>query len=538
MSDALDVLKWVAVFGLVCCSALFAGLTLGMLSLDKVELEVVAAGEDVELAACARRLIPLRQNGNLLLCTFLIGNTACNSLSAILMADIAGGLAGFLISTFAILLFGEIIPQAACSRYALQIGVRVVWLVIFFRAVFYPLAKPISMVLDWALGEELGTIHTRQELSKLLQIHVTRGAIDKESGAILQGALHALNVMRVSELITPVEEVYMLHISAVLDFQTIGQVFENGYSRIPVYETDRNDIVAILFAKDLILVDPDDETSLRYFISIFGRRVISFDSEVKVRVAFVKLRQGHGHLGIVKSGSVVIGVISLEDIVEEIIQEQIADETDHASTSILQDGHHKRRPTTRSKFGLLNSEIRDSVLSVAEVEALGTHLMRNIAPIREAGLDQSSIEWALQRSVVSQVEDSAVCIFEAGKSADFCVIVLTGRLELTDDNGHVTDAGSLSVVAPEALFGPYVCAFTAKIASEKARIVTVKRTTIEAAKRAVSHQTNELPATTDPNLRHAFALQLFHSRNSVARRVSEPSNSEWTKRDVDGYQSN
>ena len=320
MSDALDVLKWVAVFGLVCCSALFAGLTLGMLSLDKVELEVVAAGEDVELAACARRLIPLRQNGNLLLCTFLIGNTACNSLSAILMADIAGGLAGFLISTFAILLFGEIIPQAACSRYALQIGVRVVWLVIFFRAVFYPLAKPISMVLDWALGEELGTIHTRQELSKLLQIHVTRGAIDKESGAILQGALHALNVMRVSELITPVEEVYMLHISAVLDFQTIGQVFENGYSRIPVYETDRNDIVAILFAKDLILVDPDDETSLRYFISIFGRRVISFDSEVKVRVAFVKLRQGHGHLGIVKSGSVVIGVISLEDIVEEIIQ--------------------------------------------------------------------------------------------------------------------------------------------------------------------------------------------------------------------------
>jgi metal transporter CNNM len=282
MNEVLDALRWPAVAFLVCLSALFAGLTLGMLSLDKIELEVISAGEDKLLAACAAKIIPVRKNGNLLLCTFLVGNTACNSLSSILLADLEGGTVGFIISTVSILLFAEIIPQAVCSRYALQIGARVIFLVKFFIVILYPIAKPISMLLDCSLGEEIGTIHTRQELSKLLQIHVNEGAIDHESGNILQGTLRTMNMMKVTEILTKVDDCYMLHVSATLDFKTVTEIFEYGFSRIPVYDKNKSDVVAILFVKDLILVDPDDETPLQYFISIFGRAVDTFVDSTSV----------------------------------------------------------------------------------------------------------------------------------------------------------------------------------------------------------------------------------------------------------------
>jgi metal transporter CNNM len=506
MSDELlTALKWPAAILLIALSALFAGLTLGMLSLDKIELEVVAAGEDKKLAECARKIIPVRENANLLLCTFLVGNTACNSLSSILMADLEGGTMGFVISTVAILFFAEIIPQALCSRYALQIGARVIIVVKFFIVLFYPIAKPISMILDCTLGEDVGTIHTRQELSKLLQIHVSEGAIDHESGNILQGALRTMNHMKVTDILTPIEDCYMLHISRTLDFKTVSEIFEFGYSRVPVYDKNKSDVVAILFTKDLILVDPDDQTSLRYFISIFGRPVQSFPDTATVKEAFVKLKQGHGHLAVVKNDEEhIIGVITLEDIVEEIIQGEIMDETDLHVEHI-----HKKG----SKFRMFNTHAGESVLSPEEVKALASHLLMNIPAFRDSHVDKDCLRWILHQSEVVTISDASKKIYEKGTPAEFCLIVLTGRLEIrSGENEYRKDAGSLSVVAPEALFDEsYVPDFTATVTSERCRMVVIKRSLLQAACRVYS--TEDAPINpgvgADPKVRNAFAYQLF-----------------------------
>lgn len=77
------------------------------------------ADPDSDDAQYARKIAPIRANGNLLLCTLLLGNVAVNALLSILLADIAGGLIGFLVSTAVITIFGEIVPQSTCSRYAL-----------------------------------------------------------------------------------------------------------------------------------------------------------------------------------------------------------------------------------------------------------------------------------------------------------------------------------------------------------------------------------------------------------------------------------
>ena len=104
-------LQYTLITVLILFSAFFSGLTLSMMGLDTTGLEIVMSGDDPVLSRAAGKIYPVRKNGNLLLCTLLLGNVAVNTLLGILMADITGGTVGFITSTALIVIFGEIIPQ-------------------------------------------------------------------------------------------------------------------------------------------------------------------------------------------------------------------------------------------------------------------------------------------------------------------------------------------------------------------------------------------------------------------------------------------
>jgi hypothetical protein len=123
-----------------------------------------ASSQERREAGYARKIYPFRKRGNLLLCTLLFGNVAVNCLLSIILADLTSGLAGFLISTLSIVIFGEILPQAICSRHALAIGsacTPIVW--VFVNATFFA-SYPVSILLDKMLGQEIGTVYTRNQL--------------------------------------------------------------------------------------------------------------------------------------------------------------------------------------------------------------------------------------------------------------------------------------------------------------------------------------------------------------------------------------
>lgn len=223
---------------LISFSALFSGLTLGLMSLDKTGLEIVIGGDDEKYREMAKKIQPLRENGNLLLCTLLLGNVAVNALLSILLADKAGGIVGFLASTFLIVIFGEIIPQASCSRYALEIGSKTVPLVRMIILLFYPVAFPIAWCLDRALGQELATTYSNAEMLKLLQIHVQEEMLDKDTANAMTGALKYRD-MAVQDVMTPLANAFMLSVEEKLNFETIAAIFKTGYSRIPVYEINK-----------------------------------------------------------------------------------------------------------------------------------------------------------------------------------------------------------------------------------------------------------------------------------------------------------
>eukprot|EP00894_Picocystis_sp_ML_P001147 jgi/Pico_ML_1/51664/g239.t1 len=171
---------------LVVFSALFSGLTLGLMSLDNVGLQILAEGGDEREKQYAKKIMPVRKTGNRLLCTLLLGNTLVNAAVSILLSDVTTGVIGLVASTGLILIFGEIIPQAICSRHGLMIGSATLWMVKFFMLIFFPIVWPVAKILDYMLGDDIGTVYSQEELKRLITIHVENPQAAQESGLTRQ----------------------------------------------------------------------------------------------------------------------------------------------------------------------------------------------------------------------------------------------------------------------------------------------------------------------------------------------------------------
>ncbi len=307
---------------LLLFSALFSGLTLGFFSLNKNDLERKANLGDKQ----AKKILSVRRDGNLLLSTLLISNVAVNSVLSIFLGSITSGIVAVLVATGLIVIFGEIIPQASFSRNALSFGAKFVWLIVIFRAIFYPVTKPISIALDKILGEELPTVYSKQELMKMIEEHEDSPVsdIDKDEERIVKGAL-AFSGMKVGDVMTRAENVFMLSSKQKLDDETIDLIIKKGFSRIPVYNGNSKTILGVLYAKDLI----SEVTHGKLAEEIARSRVVVVEREKTLDQLLNDFQKSRNHLFIVKELDQFIGIISIEDVLEEIIDSEIVDEFDN-----------------------------------------------------------------------------------------------------------------------------------------------------------------------------------------------------------------
>ncbi|KAL8187409.1 UNVERIFIED_CONTAM: Metal transporter cnnm2 [Gekko kuhli] len=242
---------------------MFSGLNLGLMALDPMELRIVQNCGTEKEKNYAKRIEPVRRQGNYLLCSLLLGNVLVNTTLTILLDDIAGsGLVAVVISTIGIVIFGEIVPQAICSRHGLAVGANTIFLTKFFMMMTFPASYPVSKLLDCVLGQEIGTVYNREKLLEMLRVTDPYNDLVKEELNIIQGALE-LRTKTVEDVMTPLRDCFMITAEAVLDFNTMSEIMESGYTRIPVFEGDRSNIVDLLFVKDLAFVDPDDCTPLK-----------------------------------------------------------------------------------------------------------------------------------------------------------------------------------------------------------------------------------------------------------------------------------
>jgi metal transporter CNNM len=140
------------------------------MALDRTDLKIYENTGSEKEKGFARAIIPVRNHGNYLLCTLLLGNVLVNSSLTILLDDLTSGIIAIVGSTMGIVIFGEIVPQAICSRHGLAIGAHTVWITKFFMLLTFPLSYPISLILNLILGEEIGAYYNRERLKELIKV--------------------------------------------------------------------------------------------------------------------------------------------------------------------------------------------------------------------------------------------------------------------------------------------------------------------------------------------------------------------------------
>ena len=285
---------------LLCLSGLFSGLNLGLMALDQTELQIVLkTGSEAEKRD-ANAILPVRKLGNFLLCSLLLGNVLVNVIIPLLLDNIPGanGPIAVLGSTFGIVVFGEIIPQAVCSRHGLAVGAKTINITKFFMFLTSPLSWPISKFLDCLLGKEFGTSYNRERLIELLRVTQDETDLNKDEVNILQGAL-VLQTKKVVDVMTHLSDCFLLPLQTILDFDTISDIKTQGYSRIPVYDGERENIVHILLAKDLLFIDPDDKKPLEEICNFYNKPFVRAEKDKPLNQMLNEFKTGEkGHLAI------------------------------------------------------------------------------------------------------------------------------------------------------------------------------------------------------------------------------------------------
>ena len=311
----------IIVLALITSSGMFSGLTIGLMGLGIDDVQRSADLGDKN----AVKVLPVIKSGNLLLVTLLLGNTAVNATLSIFLGGVVGtGLMAGVISTALILVFGEILPAAALTRHALVVGAKVAGLVRFLMFVFYPVSGPISILLDRVLGEQLPDMLNRRELRHVIETHQQSqdSDIDALDRDIILGTL-SLQEKTAEMIMTPCKEVVTVGYKDTLDKTMISKLKKSGYTRFPVLRDDR--IVAVLNIKELVGVPLENKLVKEYITD----RLIHIHTNIKADDMLNRMIKGKVHIASVSDQSGWAGIITMEDVLEELIGHEISDEYGH-----------------------------------------------------------------------------------------------------------------------------------------------------------------------------------------------------------------
>jgi metal transporter CNNM len=277
----------------------------------------------------AKRVLPLRRNTHLTLSAILLTNVAAVSASSLVLESVLYGVFAGLISTLLIVVFGEILPQAFIVRRSLYFMSRFSRLLRFMIIVTYPVAKPLQLLLDNILKDEKLHLQTRQELGIMITEHLgtKESELDEDEVEIIRGALQ-LSEKKVRDITTPIDIVYWLTPTTRIDAKKIDEIKEAGRSRIPIFNKARTICFGILLVKDMVDIDFDNDPPIVSDLSLHPSETVG--SMTALDTMFRKFITSGTHLLPVEQGDEIIGIVTIEDLIEEIVGHEITDETDRA----------------------------------------------------------------------------------------------------------------------------------------------------------------------------------------------------------------
>jgi len=231
-----------------------------------------------------------------------------------------------LLGTLLIVVFGEVLPQAWFARNALILCAAFAPFLRLMIIVTYPVSKPLQLLLDKMFGRERSQLHTRNELTVLITEHLgDRGSeLDEDEVEIMKGAL-SLSQKRVRDIMTPIPHVYWTTLETLVDADKIDEIKERGWSRIPIFNKELTECNGVLMMKDMVDMDFDDDPKSVHTLRLRPTKMVG--SMTALDTLFRLFIGARSHLMPVEKDDKIIGIVTIEDLIEEIIGHEIEDET-------------------------------------------------------------------------------------------------------------------------------------------------------------------------------------------------------------------
>ncbi|MBW2221458.1 MAG: HlyC/CorC family transporter [Deltaproteobacteria bacterium] len=332
--EFLILVKIILIFILLCFSAFFSGSETALFSLGSIKLFQLKESNHPK-ALLIQELI---EKPRRLLISILIGNESVNITASALAASLCISFLGnqgkwlaIAIMTPLILVFGEVIPKTIAVSYSEKSSLLVAKPISIFARMIFPIRWVIRILVDRIVSllgkheEKKESIFFEEEFKELVEVGHKEGVIEKEEREMIHKILKFGDTI-VSSIMTPRADMFTLPHDSDINHIT-KEINENHFSRVPIYKHEKNNIIGILNAKDLLTLRDKQHITNNNMFSIL-RQPYFVPKGKKIQEILNEFQEKKIHLAlVVNEYGNVIGLVTMEDLLEELFGE-IYDEFD------------------------------------------------------------------------------------------------------------------------------------------------------------------------------------------------------------------
>lgn len=323
---------YLILFILLVLSSWFSGMEIAMFSLSPAKVRSLVLAKRPN-ALLVQKLL---NNKHRLLVVILLGNNLVN-IGAASLATMAAmetfGSAGVGIATGAmtllILIFGEMYPKAYFRLKSAQIVLLFAPALYFLELILYPIVYILEKLLNFLTSGHSTEAVSETEFRALSRLAVESGALEFEEHEMIMNILE-FNDQEIKEVMTSRYKMEVLKDDADVD-QVSYFMAQNGFSRYPVYHNQKDNIIGYVHVIDIMKALNSDQREKQ--LEEFVQPIIKVKETEKINLVFNKMRRKHIHMALVMRKKELLGLVTLEDILEEIVGE-IRDENDGPEPSL------------------------------------------------------------------------------------------------------------------------------------------------------------------------------------------------------------
>jgi gliding motility-associated protein GldE len=382
---------------LLLSSAFFSGSEVALFLLDQKKLD----SNFNKSGIIYRYLHNLISFPRRLLVTILIGNTIVNVSLSIISVSIAFDFARhfnysidiilsiqILLITILILLFGELFPKVLASKNPVKFAKIIAIPLNICSIIIYPVAETLTEIIKLSSTkfsfDKNKSALTKEELIDLANIGKEKGTIVEDEHSFISSIV-AFSSLSVNEVMTP--RVDMIAVSVDDSYDTIiKKITESGHSRIPVYKNNIDEIIGIIFAKDLLVYIKNPGAISAFNVNKLLKKTLFIPETKLINELLREFQEKKLHLAIVvdEYGGTA-GLISLEDIIEEVLGE-IWDEYDKEENPILKISENQFLVLGKTKLEELNEQLKTSIIfNQDDFDTLGGYILNKAGNIPKEG---------------------------------------------------------------------------------------------------------------------------------------------------------